>query len=997
MPNSTYVSEATSAPACSARIPILPIRYAVVPKAPGAHHFRYVDSGFRLEQGFTELHHSAYTLRALREGYVYVFMRGPCGEKLVIHEYNGAGRYKELMYNGLEDYHRRDRYTVGPTTGWVWADTYQDTASEVWIGYSAHLWSNAMSARIMASTAMRKRHMQALNIAELIAGERSNSSQLHVLPVSALRTWVEDFKPDALRMKLGWSSHPCPEALNTGALAGMARHYPYTQPRIPAVVALHDAEGISLDLGLSASAYHHALRDISAPDPHRALFSAPSQTQEQVPDCYHVDAERIGKQSQEYHHKSIVAALLEKTLQTLYPPSAPDLVQATRACAARDRQSTGLARYKALTDEHCSPLGARLGQRIDSARYHAFITERETQQQVIANLQMQALNASADHDIWLATAENDQVDDPKSLAAALASYDRDHSSSACGLEISLALMLGSMSQPVPGAEEQDQRFKRLEKWLDQHDSPLYLALAPFNPFKDKADAAGTLIGASDSTIEVLAGRFPAIADITDLTAQAVNTVVLKRLDGKTRWDASHSFQQRILAAVQEANAEKAVGLLSTRYRITGQAIRESSLSQAVTDFLESGMAQIEETNKLRISGSRTVTLESTTTQFVKPKIASILRSVTGAGLNAGMLWLNIINLKVAYANVQKSSAPEFTTGFASAIFGVIGALNATLITTRAAQKSMTIKLTNSAPGMAFGNGLIKFLSSNLFARSLGYPAIISGLLSDYLKGKRQSDNGDDVAQRLTINSSINIAIGSAIILEGSLAIAGPTLFIPFGGWAAAAVVLLGASILMVGLALQANASERLHSPMELWAARSIFGTRLNDGEERPGLPLDGAKKLPHFLTLTDELKSWHAAYYSPLRVTGDDARQLGLEGLGTRIHNDTTWAYPDWGTIVQSGVSQSVNRGEITVFLRGFVLGQSRWSAALCHQSGLSGITRALPIQATCHLISGGLILHFKSDLPAGATLTLDLEYFPGQGVVEDSSARARISVSPHE
>ncbi|WP_423379185.1 hypothetical protein [Burkholderia sp. LMG 32019] len=324
----------------------------------------------------------------------------------------------------------------------------------------------------------------------------------------------------------------------------------------------------------------------------------------------------------------------------------------------------------------------------------------------------------------------------------MAAYDRDEQSSARGLEMTLALMVHPMSQALPGTDDEDARFQRLNAWLDQPDSPLYLALAPYNPFKQKADAVGVLLGAADGVIEGLAGRFPAAAGITDLTAEAVTTVTLKRLQGKTRWDASRNLRQQVLAAAAEANAEKALGLLSARYGVTNTKSITDPLSQEVDKFLKSGMADFEEIKRVRVSGSRTVTVEATLIKRVRPNIAALATTAGGGGLNVAMLYFNVVALKSAYASLCSDPSFENAAGFASAILGVTGALVATGASARSAYKIIVLRYTANAPGMAFGNGVMSFITGNLFSRLLGYPTIVSGFLSDSAKMVRQIQNGD---------------------------------------------------------------------------------------------------------------------------------------------------------------------------------------------------------------------------------------------------------------
>ncbi|CAD5110606.1 sulfite exporter TauE/SafE family protein [Zestomonas carbonaria] len=978
---------AASAPACSSRIPILPIRYAVVPRAADAARYRYADSGYMLETGFDRLEQSAYTLRALRPGYVYVFMKGPKSERLVIHEYDGEGQYQELAYTGLENYHKKDNYDAGKRMGWVWADTCPDTASEVWIGYSPHLWTNRMTARVTGDPGVRQRHMRRLDMQELTSGEKTPSRQAHVLPVQALGEWVEDYKPKKQRIELDWSSHSSKDELPLSTLLAQASHYPYTRPRVPVVVALNDAEGIGLDLSLITAAYQHQITDLKSPKVLNPRSSP--EPQSALPSCMGLDVEKLHLASADFHRKNLVATLLEQTLHSMFSGSGQDLERLVRhrdewhraQPVNRKVPSQKDLRYQILTDERLSPAGARLAKRIDTAKYQAFMAERQAADEQLATLLEPYDRACADQDAWLSSAEPARRDDPRSLAATLASYDRDNRVSASGLELSIALLMHGMSQPMPGREDLDPRFQRLNAWVDDENSPLYMALEAYNPFKEKADAIGVLLGAAGNAIEELAGRFPAINGATDLIAQSVTVVTLKRIKGKTRWDASRTLRQQVLTAASEANTQKALGLLGARYRITDDAVRANAFSQEVEAFIKSGMAEVEHTRTVDVSGNRIVKVEDTQTRTVRPTLKSLLGvTTTGGAFNAGMLYFNIVHLANVWRTLESQYSHANAASFASAVLGTISAIAAALVSARAIYVASMSRLGFSMPGAVFSAGMARALSSRLFGRLFGWPAILTSFLADGIKAIRQLRQDNPRAGGYTLTGGIALALGSAAVLEGGFAIAGVTTIVPVAGWAAAAIVLIGAGLIAGGIWLHSKAAEEIHSPMELWAVRSQFGTRQNDGEIRPDTALDDQKRLPGYPDITAEIKGWYEAFYAPMMLSDAQAEALGWPGV------DSTW-HDNW---------LNTDRAEFTVLLPGFIQGQSTW------EGGLTCLGKTLPphpnqrhtlpklatygTEPTLKLIPAGLLMHYTQNVANEYdNLSLHLTYKPNQGLDEDT------------
>ncbi|TLP54433.1 hypothetical protein FEM01_21865 [Pseudomonas mosselii] len=284
--------------------------------------------------------------------------------------------------------------------------------------------------------------------------------------------------------------------------------------------------------------------------------------------------------------------------------------------------------------------------------------------------------------------------------------------------------------------------------------------------------------------------------------------------------------------------------------------------------------------------------------------------------------------------------------------------------------------------MGFGNGVVKFLSSNLFARLAGYPAIIFSLISDGSKAFRQYNNGNFTTAVYTASGGLTMAAGSVVALEGGLAVAGATSVVPFAGWAAAGLVLLGIAIIGGGLYLHAQAHAHLHSPIELWAARSIFGNRKNDGEARSEITLDHEKKLPPFLSLQDELKAWHDEHYGPSLISAEEAQSFGITGIGSGWQENNYWAPANWTAITHNEVTTTPPTVELTVFLPGFIVGTSEWSGSLSSLRE-DGEMVVFPLAAACYVVGAGLILNFKNTIDNQNHTSLHLAYSPNQGLNE--------------
>lgn len=922
------------------RIALIPIRYGIVPKQPeDTQIFAWMGSEFKfqLEDGFFavggKLRCSKYTLRALRMGYVYTFISSPeKGKKLIIHEHQGNGVYQELLIQNLEQYNARNAYAPGNATPNIWIEA---DATEVWVGYSPHLWTKARVSDILGNIASRQRFMQPVNPAELVDGGSAYSTQKNILPLEALEQWVEEYKPEGKRIDMSWSEGETytPDFSSLKYLAGIAKQY---SPKVPAVIALLDAEGIGIDTGSIAKLHAHQAIDVKA----QAHDSS-------LPLALQLDVKKLQEPSKEFHDKNVISELIFNTLISLSASEGDEsLVQGSR----------NISHYKALIDENKCKAGCRFAKRINQPMYLEFLKEKEKIQQDLESQLERIDNAAIDHYAWLSTMEKYHETNRLSIASAFMTYDREVKASAYSLELSTAMIIDGAGFPLLGREEHDPRGNLLINWLNDVNSPLSQALAAYSPFNKDASSAGGLLGASDSTIQELSkiGSFMRATAGTDIIGKNIQIFVLKKVKGQIRWDGDPEMIRKVNEAIEEGNVQRLLGIIRTRYQLLIET-GTTTLKHELEVLVASNMVDIIKTNVTDIkieqgTAARDIKIIVEKDLYAKPNDNFVAgkfgtRFSLGAA-SVGLLVFSTIYMFSALDAYNKNPNFENKTNFLAAGLGALAGINALLVSAENIAKRNSIDKGVAFAGNYYRYQAIRWAAAKGVGLWFGSIAIFLSFVLDMSKGLNTQTDG----RAFRLASAITGFIGSEIILFSG-GIATLLAFIPVIGW-----ILIGVALVAIGTWLGLEADERNHTPYEAWVNRTIFGM-LGKDEKITG-------ELTRWGNIKATLQGYFDVRYKPTLVDPTLAKYLG---------------YPD---IYSQWVADNNEKNQYEIQHPKFVLYFPDFQKGV---SDIREVSSGYSIEEFSQ-INGGILLRFiKIETPSlMKPAKLSLKYRPNTGYMSD-------------
>lgn len=346
---------------------ILPVRYAVANAGSKTPEARLPGSESVTD---IELGAGGYTLRSVREGFVYVYDEAKDQwDGYVVVSGNYLFRFDpDLPLPDPEQIHFTcSRQSHGLLASCITIDD-PDHATRVWFGFSDVPWTRAVLKR-HGSAAERARHMRCLDVRAWMASH----SQPHATSVSELESTVADYalRADEAQTAFGWSMS---EFWSKQDLAGRLIHrINALYPEHGLILALDDAPGIAQDI--AALMQFRTEKFIRQEDLARglAVSSAIQQLETAVKDQAELREIRAGQQlADQYESGSVAGAPVaaglgtrvdEKTLAYLRNPTSAALKKAAdrewaRYTAKYDEPER--ARWQAKTDARLKALDSQI-------------------------------------------------------------------------------------------------------------------------------------------------------------------------------------------------------------------------------------------------------------------------------------------------------------------------------------------------------------------------------------------------------------------------------------------------------------------------------------------------------------------------------------------------------------------------------------------------------------------------------------------------------------
>jgi len=885
--------------ACYPTVSLAPLRYAIVPKAIGEKSsFLYECSNFNLDLGFNELELSAYSIRVLRPGYVYVYDESleDKNKRLSLWEVDEEGNYVSLQWKNSKDYGKNSKRGSPKPLIDVRGD------SEIlYIVYSPDLWSRN---GVVSNIKNRDVLMTKINVKKILAGSLDEE---HVLSSDTPEKWIEEYKVKNNNYlgQFGWSSFVPERVANMSALKS---------PKQPVFVVLYDNIATAVDAGNIATLYMHQLYDITNKNPRSDEDDVVGECQP-IPDDLMLDSSKLVSNSLEFHHKKAVSDIIDGILKSTYPDAEKKLAKKIityqkRIQNHRDHNYRHVgqseARINVLSNSDDNPGVESFTKHIDMIKLIEFQKLYDQEQIRIDAIVKKVLKATSDHKTVLSTMElsESNLKESRNIATTLKSYDRDSVWTAAALEQSIAFAIQGMGIPVPGNADKDERYALLKKWAEDESSPLFLGVMAFKPFKEKIDTSADLIGGIGELAGELHKKFP-YALGTNIIVNEVTAYSMTKVKGETRWTKSKSVVRNVNEALEGSNLKKLFKAFQGRYNIVSKSIESTEVTKQVYRIINLSDLDKKSTS-FSVSGSRTVKLTETkiTTSSKMNSVSKTIGVIRSSALPAGVAWMHMINLFRASGEFSRDASLGNSLNLGSALFGFAGAFNeVAIISTRTSIAGRII-------GKQVQERALAFMVKQVSLKTLGYAgAALEGAANAYETTQLAKAGDTDAAVAAGV-AAVTLSAGG-IMVTHALALAAGSAVVPYAGW-----LVTGVCLIIAGMAAIYYKVTHKDKPIDVWVSRTVFGIPLTDG----GVFGGGDEVYPSYADMQQALYGYYRTIFVPVKIA--KLKFVQTEENKEKLKNSLTdSAMTDW--------LETKNEARFLILLPGFRDGISRASYIL--------------------------------------------------------------------